>query len=212
MMSLDYQIIHDTDLPLVFVGRSYHNQTLYKYFKEKRSCLHMSLEQVQTMPDTWFQEHQFICSMSNVSFKMKVANELEKKSAHFFSVVSRNSAIGHRVQIGRGTLINHFNVLYDDSVVADHTTITNYVQISHEVTVGSYCHVSPYTYLCFTTVGNGNFIGLRSGFFGYPDNKITTPDLCNFVTESRITKSVPYVGTWAGNKLFSKDNSIKLPL
>lgn len=211
-MNLDYKILHDADLPLVFVGRSYHNQTLYKYFEEIRTCFHMSLEQVLTMPDSWFRDHQFMCAMSNVAFKMQVANELEKRSAHFFSVMSLNSAIGHRVKIGHGTLINHFNVLYDDSIVADHTTVTNYVQISHEVTVESYCHVSPYTYLCFTKVGKGNFIGLRSGFFGYPDNKIITPDFCNFTTESRVSKSVPYMGTWSGGKLFSKDNSIELAL
>jgi len=211
-MNLDYKIIHDADLPLIFVGRSYHNQTLYNYFKEIRNCSHMSLEQVLTMPDSWFRNHQFMCAMSNVSFKLKVKNFLESKSVDLFSVVSEDSVLGHNVRIGRSTLINHKNVLYDDAQVGDFSCITNFVMISHDVIIGDLCHIAPYCYFSFATTGTGNFVGMNNQFFGYPETKISTPAWCNFYANGRLTESVKTSGTWAGRKLVDNRTSLELAL
>ena len=211
-MNLKYKIYHDTGQPLVFVGRSFHNTTLLQFFQDRRPCIHVSFEELNLMSDQWFQCHQFICCMSNIGFKTKVVEFLHDKNAHFFSVVSDNSIIGHNVHLGKGVMINHFNVIYDHNIIHDHACVTNHVTLSHKVKVGAYSHLSPYVYMCFTDIGCGNYIGLRSNFFGYPDKEIKTPALCNFQAESRVTRSVNKAGTWYGNRMVDTRTSVELDL
>lgn len=212
MNTLNYQVIHDLGKPLVFVGQSYHNTCLGRYFAGSRSVQVLSLEDLAQQSNQWFRDHQFMCAMSNIAFKQKIKNFLESKSADLFSVVSVNSTIGHNVTIGRSTLINHMNVLYDQSRIGDFSCVTNFVVISHEVSVGDLCHIGPYCYLCYSEIGTGNFVGLHSQFFGYPETRISTAAWCNFYANSRIANPVSTSGTWAGKKLADTRTSLELAL
>ncbi len=211
-MNLEYKILHDHDLPLVFVGRSYHNNTLYRYWQQHRSCQHVTIEFLEQQSDSWFQQHQFMCAMSNVAFKKRIKEFLDSKSAPLFSVASGQSNIGYDVNIGGSTFINHNNNIYDCANIGSFVCVTNFVMISHEVVVGDLCHIAPYCYFSFTTTGVGNFVGMSNQFFGYPENKISTPAWCNFYANGRLTESVDTSGTWAGRKLVDSRTSLELAL
>ena len=209
---MHYKILYDHDKPLVFVGHSYHNRCLNRYFDYHRSTQIISIEDLEQQDLAWLQNHQFMCAMSNVSFRLKVKNFLESKSVDLFSVVSEDSVLGHNVTIGRSTLINHKNVLYDDAQVGDFSCITNFVMISHDVIIGDLCHIAPYCYFSFATTGTGNFVGMNNQFFGYPETMISTPAWCNFYANGRLTESVETSGTWAGRKLVDNRTSLELAL
>lgn len=202
--------MYDNGKPLVFVGRSFHNKALYKYFSSKRNCYQLSIEEVMDKPDDWINKHQFFCAVSIIEFKVLVQNQLAARNAHLFSVVSSNSEIGADVKIGRSTLINHFNTLYDDAIVGDFVTVSNYIQLGHNVIVNDACHVAPYCYASFSTIGKGNYLGLRGSFHGYPDTPIVTAEYTNFNADSRVSKSVELSGTYYGNRLTDKRNSLEL--
>lgn len=212
MNTLNYRVTHDQHRPLVFVGKSFHNNTMYEYFRSKRPCLHITYEEMLEKPKSWFKQHQFMCSMSNIAFKKKVCQELIDREGDFFSVVSEYNAIGNKVKIGKGVFVNHFNVVYDDAVIGDHVTISTHIQISHESAIGDFCHISPYVYMCYTALGQGNFVGMRTGFFGYPEKRISTPNFCNFIIDSRVTEPTPYCATWNGKKKFDSRSSLELAL
>jgi acetyltransferase-like isoleucine patch superfamily enzyme len=209
---MNYKILYDHDKPLVFVGHSYHNRCLNRYFSPSRSSQLVSIEELEQQSQTWLQDHQFMCVMSNVSFRLKVKNFFKDVPADLFSVVSADSVLGHNVTIGRSTLINHKNVLYDDAKVGDFSCITNFVMISHEVIIGDLCHIAPYGYFSFCSIGHGNFVGINNQFFGYPETKILTPAWCNFYANGRLTESVASSGTWAGRKLVDDRTSLELAL
>lgn len=205
---MNYLLLHSDDRPLCFIGDTFHNHALYHHFKDQRLCKMSSLEEVETQSQHWIDDHQFMCAVTNVSFKKTVADRLANKTISWFSACSDTTVLQHGVAIGRNTLINHFNVVYADAKIGDHVTISNYVQISHDVVVGDYCHISPYCYFCFTELGKGVCVGLRSSFPGKPGKTIHIDDWTNFYMESRITESVSPSGTYSGNRLINRNTSL----
>jgi len=208
-MQLDYDILHDRGLPMVFVGDTFHNHTLYSHFRDRRSCEHISLEQAMERDDAWFGRPQIMAVVTNVSFKKTLAEALGSRPVQWFSVVSTNTVLHHSVRVGENTLINSYNVFYDDCVIGDHCTITNYVMLSHEVTVGDMCHISPFTYLCFTDLGQGTVVGIRASFPGKPQTPISVCDWTNVLMDSRITQSIIEPGTYYGNRRSDEKTSLE---
>lgn len=209
---MQYSIIHDHDLPLCFIGNTFHNHTLYNYFKNLRPCEHLSLEQVAEKDQAWINSRQFMGVVSSIPFKKQIVDILADKNIKWFSVVNANSHIGHNVTIGFNTFVNNFNVLYDDVVVGDHCTLTMYLAISHCVVIGDFCHISPFSYLCFTTLNDGVCVGIRGTFPGKPDNRLTIAEWSNFMLDSTVTESITVSGTYSGRRKQSDDTSLTLKI
>lgn len=211
-MNLGFNIMHDHGKDLCFVGDTYHNEILCRYFGRVRSVVKMRLEQVLQQSPQWIDQHQFFCAVSNVSFSIKVADAIAGIGGDFFSVYSDSAMIGDNVQIGKNTLINHFNVIYNDNSIGSHCTLANYISVSHDVNIGDYGHVSSYTYLCFCDIEPGCYLGLRSSVFGYPDNRIRIPQFTNLLADSRLMQSLPESGTFQGRRKTDTRSSLELHL
>lgn len=211
-MNAQYQIYHDLGLPIVLIGDTFHNHTLEKLLADTRSVQRVSLEHALHQSDQWYQDHQFMAVVTTASFKQKLKQSLENRPVRWFSVVSKNTLINSGVQVGFNTLINHFNVIYDDAIIGDHVTLTNFCQISHDVKIGDLCHVSPYGYLCFTSLGKGSCVGLRSSFPGKPDALINVAPWTNIHMDSRVTRSIHTSGTYYGNKKINDQCSLDIKL
>lgn len=207
-MNLEYQILHDRSLPMAFVGDTFHNHTLYDYFQSRRPCEHISLEQALERDDDWYHNTQIMAVVTNVSFKKTLAQSLGARPVQWFSVVSTNTMLHHRIKIGMNTLINSYNVFYDDCRIGDHCTLTNYVMLSHEVVVGDMCHISPFTYLCYTELKSGVVVGIRSSFPGRPNDPLVIAPWTNVLMESRLTRSIIESGTYAGNRKVNDESSL----
>lgn len=205
---MHYQLLHDQQLPLCFVGNTFHNHTLYEYFKSKRSCEHMTVEDVLLKDQDWVNQRQFMCAVTNIGFKKQVIDQLASYNPSWFSVVSDNSHIGYHVSVGVNTFINDFNYILDDTVIGDHCTITAHTTLSHSVDIGDFSHISPYSYLSFTKLGQGSCLGLRSSFPGKPDNILNIHSWCNFMINSVVTKHIVTPGTYLGNRRVNGNTSL----
>lgn len=204
---MHYNILHDQQKTLTFVGNTFHNSNLYNNFKQIRPCEKITLEQAQDQSTDWYKQRQFMCAVTNISFKKLVVETLNKHNVKWFSVVHSTNCIQDNVTIGKNTLINYHNVISEDATIGDHVTISNFCNLSHNVFIGDMCHLSPYVYLCFTTLLNGVCVGLRSSFPGKPTSPMTIAEWTNILMESRITKSLDQSGTYAGNRCINSELS-----
>lgn len=209
---MKYKILHDHGLPLCFIGQTYHNKTLYDYFKNKRKCELLTIEETQQKNKEWFGERQFMSCGTGLAFKKIVVDSLKEFDLSWFSVLSINTHIGHNVQIGYNTFINNFNVVYDNTIIGNHSVITNFAQLSHSVSMGDFCHVGPYSYLCFTKLGSGIYIGARSTFTGNEQKTVNVADWCNFMLDSVVTNNITESGTYYGKRKYSNETSLTLSI
>lgn len=209
---LSYSVLNDHGLPMVFVGRTFHNTALYRYFRERRTCHAITLEDLARQEASWAQHYQFFCAVSNIAFKMRVQQVLNRINGHCFSVVSDSTYLGQNVRIGHSTLVLNFNSIYDDAIIGDFCTVTNYVSVSHEVIINDCCHISPYSYFCFAEIGQGCYTGLRTSVFGYPDNSIEISAYTNLLADSRVTSSIDHPGTYYGRRRCNNKTSLELAL
>jgi carbonic anhydrase/acetyltransferase-like protein (isoleucine patch superfamily) len=208
LMDDRYEIYHDRGLPMIFIGDTFHNNTLVKCFAHKRLARLVSLEFALDQPDSWYYAHQFMAVVTTASFKHTLKESLEHRPVQWFSVVSKTTVINNDVMIGYNTLINNYNVIYDDAIIGNHATVTNHCNISHDVKIEDLCHVSPYAYLCFTDLGTGSCMGLRSSMPGKPHARIKIASWTNILMDSRITKSISVSGTYYGNRKINGETSL----
>jgi bifunctional N-acetylglucosamine-1-phosphate-uridyltransferase/glucosamine-1-phosphate-acetyltransferase GlmU-like protein len=153
-----------------------------------------------------------MCAVTNVAFKKQVVDSTAGFNPDWFSVVDQSNSIAPDVEVGKNTLINLFNSIYAGAVIGNHVTITNFNSLSHGVIIDEMCHISPYTYVCYTHLGKGVCVGLRSSFAGKPDKPISVTDWCNITMDSRITESITKTGTWYGNRRVNSQSSLDVKL
>ena len=209
---MEYKILHDFKLPLCFVGKTYHNQTLFSYFKDKRACELITIEEAQQQNKNWFADRQFMSCGTGQAFKKQIVDSLQEFNLNWFSAISASTHLGHNVQIGHNTFINNFNVILDKTIIGNHCVITAFACISHSVTLGDFCHISPYSYLCFTRLGTGVYIGTISTFTGNEQNMINITDWCNFMLDSVVTGDITEAGTYYGKRKHSNETSLTLSI
>jgi len=197
---MNYRILYDLDRRLCFIGDTWHNHTQHRYWSQFRPSELVSLEHALVQSPDWWQQRQFMCAVTNVAFKKQVVDAVSFQNPAWFSVVENSSGICHNVQIGKNTLINFHNVIYDGTEIGDHVTLTNFLMLSHQVKVADMCHISPYTYLCYTTLMPGVCVGLRSSFPGKPSDPIQIAAWSNLLMDSRVTKTIDASGTFFGNR------------
>jgi serine acetyltransferase len=204
----EYTTLHDNGLPLCFIGNTVYNHMLYNYWQDRRECLHLTVEEAESHTQGWFDEHQFVCAVSNVSFKREVVKRLSQFDPHYFSIVGSYNSFNN-VVIGQGTYIQHYNDLaFGDGIIGDHCTLGSYLGFSHNVQVGNFCHISGYCFLNYTTLKDGVVLPVRTTVLGDPDRQIEIAENCNFMTGSTVTKSIAETGTYFGNRRVSSESSV----
>jgi NDP-sugar pyrophosphorylase family protein len=209
---MQYKILHDHGLPLCFIGDTHNNDTLFNYFKDIRPCEKILIEEIKKKDKNWFAARQFMSCGTGQAFKKQIVDSLEEFNLNWFSAISANTHLGHDVKIGHNTFINNFNVIYDETIIGNHCVITAFVCISHSVSMEDFCHISPYSYLCFTKLGKGVYIGTRSTFRGNEQNILNITDWCNFMLDSVVTGNVTEAGTYYGKRKYSSETSLTLSI
>lgn len=207
---MTYNTLHDQKKIITLVGNTFMNRTLFEYFRQQRPVEQVSLEDAVSRDEGWFLDRQFFCGANNIDFKKIVADKLSKKNASWISVISTKSDLSPDAQIGGNVFVNHFTVILDDAKIGDHCTVAPHAMLSHGVEVGPCSHIAPYCYLCFSRLGQGSCLGLRSTFTAKKHSPIQIADWCNFYVDSRVTASIDKSGTYFGQRLIGNANSLEL--
>jgi len=205
---LKYQLLHDNNQTLCFVGRSFTNSLLINYFAQHRSVVQHSFEDLLAKDQSWFDSHQFIVTAANIPFKKMVIEALAPFDPSYFSVVAEHNHIGFNVTIGQGVVVDDFNVLCDGTVIGNYTTISHHCALTHGVSVGDFCHVGPYAQLLYAAVGNGSYMAARTSVVGSRDKPIATAEYCNFIIGSIVTKNIDTTGTYYSNRCIDRAGSL----
>ena len=207
-VKLTYQLLHDNNMTLCFIGKSFTNSLLLNYFAIHRSVVQYSFEELLTKDQTWFDSHQFIVTAANIPFKKMVIEGLASFSPSYFSVIADHNHIGFDVTIGRGVVVDDFNVLCDGTVIGNYTTISHHCALTHGVVVGDFCHVGPFAQFLYATIGNGSYMAARTSVVGSRDAPTETVDYCNFIIGSTVTKNIVSTGTYYGNRCIDRAGSL----
>ena len=207
---MEFNILHDTNKPLCFIGTSYMNQQFYNHFKKSRPAELITWEDALTKSQEWFDARQFHAALSHTGFKKQVVESIAVFFPDYFSVIELSSVIDPSVKIGKNVYIHGLNFFTSgDIVIGDHTTITTHTVISHATTIGSFSYVCPFVYTCFCTIGDGVAIGHRSSIIGSTDTPISVANWTNLITNSIVTKNITVPATYYGNRFLSKENSLE---
>ena len=196
--TVEYKTLHDNGKTLCFIGDSHSNRELYRYFKQSRDCVCLRYEDIVIKDQSWIDNHQFIIGASSIQFKKTVVNILEHLCPNYFSVYSTKNHIDN-VSIGKGVIINSFNVIIDNTLIGDHTQIATHT-ILVDSTINGFCHIGPYSQILVAFLGTGCFLGARTSIAGKKNNKITVADYCNFLLGSTVSKNIDMPGTYYSNR------------
>jgi NDP-sugar pyrophosphorylase family protein len=206
--TLHYQVLYDLDRPICFIGHTVYNQMLCEYFGQTRSCQLVRLEDIENNNQEWFDQHQFICAATTISFKRLVAQQLGRRQPHYISIIGTGNAL-NQVEVGQGTFIQHYNIAtFADVKIGNHCTIACHTTLGHDAIIDDYCHIGSYSIVSFTHLQSGCWLGLRSTAIGERTQTVIIQPNCNFLFDSRITRSNDRSGTYYGNKLINKETSL----
>lgn len=203
-----FDVWHDLGRILCFVGETMSNRRYYEWYRHLRPTEIITFEEAQIKSQDWFDQRQFMCSVTDVGFKKSVVDGLSTFNPHWFSLVSKHASLGNNVKIGYGTSVNDFNFVWDNVTIGDHVIVTNHAVLSHGTAIGDYCFITPYCYFCFTTLGQGVVVGLRSSFVPKPTSPIHVADWTNFLMDSKVNNSIIEAGTYQGHRLKSSITSL----
>lgn len=200
----NYEILHDRNKILCFVGYSSLSKACYSLVALHRAAENISLESALAQTKDWLDARQFIVISSDVKFKQQAVESLTQKSVDFFSLVSNSNYFNPNVQIGQGTWISTFN-----SFEIGHTTVGNHCCIHTHNTfgdgcyIGDYCNIGHWGFYTNCSVGAGSVFGVKV-FVANVDitdaNLITVAPYTNVLSESRITKHIAQSGTYYHNR------------
>lgn len=207
---MEFNILHDTNKPLCFIGTSYMNQQFYNHFKTSRPAELITWEDALTKSQEWFDARQFHAALSHTGFKKQVVESIAGFSPDYFSVIGGSSFVDPFAKIGKNVYIYGLSVVASgDVVIGDHTIITAQVVVSHGSIIGEFCFVSPFGYTCFCTLGDGVAMGHRSSISGRRDNPISVAAWTSLTMNSTVTKNIDVAATYYGNRFVSKENSLE---
>jgi NDP-sugar pyrophosphorylase family protein len=200
------------DRTLCFVGTTAYNNMLYQYWKQHRPSIQIDLEQALQHDHAWFDQHQFICAVSNVRFKYFVVDQLKKFQPHYFSILGKGNMFSN-TKIGNGTVIQNYNTAICNNInIGDHCTLGSYINLSHETSIGNYCHISAYSFMNYANINEGNLFAIRSTVIGKPGQTINIVPKCNFMLGSVVTKDIVVSGTYFGNRCTGTGTSVDYKL
>ena len=203
-----YDLLYDNGAELVFVGDTFYNHHLTNHFSSFRRCQIVQIEDIENNSQSWFDNHQFMSAASNVKTKYFLTERIAKMNPHYFSVIGSGNNF-YNLDVGYNTYIQNYNTaIFGDATVGNHCTIGNYNILSHQTSIGDYCHVSSYSFINFSRIDNGNCVALRTNILGKPDAVLNITDHCNFMINSVVTKSIKIPGTYFSNRRQSGKTSV----
>lgn len=208
MSGLDYNILYDSGKPICFVGDTYINKVIYSSFNDRRTCELIKYEDLLDRDQLWFDQRQFFCTSSTLPFKEQVVAKLDQHSVQYVSFVEKSTNVGTNVTIGHNTCIQGYSSLFDGVQVGNHCHLVAYITLAHDSILENFCYICPYSYICFTTLGKGVVVGLRSSFVPLPNNRLTVPAYTNFLMNSVVNKPIAIPGTYYGNRRMSEETSL----
>jgi acetyltransferase-like isoleucine patch superfamily enzyme len=176
--------------------------------KRSRKVTLLSFEEVQQQPISFFQDHQFFSTSSTMNFKKTMVDWLSVKGSSFISLVEHSSVINNDVAIGYNTVILDNNSFMPGVTIGNHCHVVNYVTVAHETSIADFCYICGYSYLCFTHLGEGVVVGLRSSFVPKPPLKLDIPPWTNFLLNSSVNRPIDQPATYFGNRKISEETSL----
>jgi len=207
-VSRDLEILHDDGRDICIVGNSYVNHLAYNCLKARRSVKLISFEQAQQQSESFLQDHQFFATSSTMSFKKLMIEWLQSKNVSFISLVDNSTIIDDYANIGYNTVILNHNSIWPQTTIGNHCTLVNYITIAHNSVISDFCYVCGYSYLCFTYLGTGVVVGMRSSFVPKPPVQLRISAWTNFLLNSSINRSITTTGTYFGNRKISNETSL----
>jgi len=208
--TINYQIIHDNQKLLCFVGIGDISKTLCSCVKSYRNAELITVEDLKLKDQAWFNNRQFIVASSDVRFKINTVSYLEKFHAHFFSIVSTAAELGPLAKIGHGTCIQSYNSIWLGKIqIGNHIMIGVHNAIGHDIVIEDYSHVSHHSFLSQCTIKQGCVLGTRVDVVPATlGQQLVIPEFCNILSRSRISSSLPTSGTWYDKRQVSEDTSL----
>lgn len=207
-MPRNFEIMHDDGRDVCIVGKSYVNKMAFDIVKSQRKIVLLTFEECQQQPISFFQDHQFFSTSSTISFKKHMIDWLSTRDVSFISLIESSSVIDHAVKIGRNTVILDNNSLMPGVTIGNHCHVVNCVTIAHETSISDFCHICGYSYLCFTNLGAGSVVGLRSSFVPKPPMTLDVPPWTNFLLNSAVNRPIATPGTYFGNRKINDETSL----
>lgn len=208
MIYRNLEILHDDGRDICIVGNTYVNHMACDIIGKKRKTNILTFEEVQQKPRSFFQDHQFFTTSSTVSFKRSLVHWLESQNVSFISLVDSSSVISSDVKIGYNTVILDHNSFMPGVIIGNHCHVVNYVTVVHESSISDFCYICGYSYLCFTHLGEGVVVGLRSSFVPKPPLKLNIPSWTNFLLNSSVNRPIDQPATYFGNRKISEETSL----
>jgi UDP-3-O-[3-hydroxymyristoyl] glucosamine N-acyltransferase len=208
--SNQYYTVHNSnDRELVIVGDTFYSRSLYENLtKSQWEPILVKLEDIEHNDQKWFDRRQFIAPATNVKTKKMFVERLAHRNPHYFTVLGASNQFDN-VEIGHNVFIENFNTaVCNDIVIGNHVTMSNYICLGHNATVGDFSHLSCYSYVNFANLGEGSCVAARTSFFGDKDRILNITNDCNFMTGSTVTKDITATGTYYSNKRVSSESSI----
>ena len=208
---MSFNIMHDSGLPLCFVGLGRMSQDLYSFFKTEKNNIIISYEDIILQNKEWFKTYQFIVITADISKKIAVVELLKLHKAHFFSLVHSSSYVCFDTKIGHGTIIMPFNCFsVRGIVIGNHVDIHTHNTFGHECVVDNYCHIGHHSFLNKCHIHQGTVLGTRIDIMaGGIDEYIHIAEFCNILSHSIITESLPDTGTYYKSKKINNQSSLQ---
>lgn len=207
---MKYRVLYDQKKDTVVIGSSVYHECLVRDLSRMMPTQQMTLEQVCDQNEQWLQDHQFFFATSNLMWKKHVVETLESRHLDWITVINENSAIDESCHLGKGVLVNNFNVLLDGTKVGDHVVITNQCLLSHQVNIGNMCHISPRCHFNWCDIGAYTCLASNCTMLGQDQqSRVTVPAGCNFKLDSRVTRSLDQSGTYVGMRLVDSRGSLE---
>ena len=207
----NYEILHDNNKILCFVGHSELSESCYKLMAPYRAAEIWPIEYTLEQDQAWLDDRQFIVVSSNVKFKQQCVKQLGP--VHFFSLISKFNCFNVNTKIGQGTWISTFNSFEIGTVkVGNHCCIHTHNTFGHECVIGDYCNIGHWGFYSNCNIGQGTVIGVKVFLTttDIPSDKpIKIPPYCNIMSESRITRDIVQPGTYYHSRKINDFTSLQ---
>ena len=141
--------------------------------------------------ETYFNQisNQFVLGIGNPFLRKKLCDKFESIRGELSTVISKNAEIGSfGIQISSGCNILSGVKISNDVAIGKGTMAYYNSVITHDVTIGEFCEISPSVNL-LGRVHIGNFVSIGAGSIIFPD--VTIGDNVVIAAGAVVRKNVP---------------------
>ena len=203
--NLSYTLHHDDGRPVCLVGNTELNNEVYNVLKKQKDCCLLSVEDFESKPKSFADDHQYFTSSGNTGFKFEIIDKIKFKTskANFISLVSDSAVVHQDATIGHGSLICPTAYIGGPSDLKNFVTIQHFSQIGHSKSIlDDLTYVAPMSTVVSCRLAKGTWIGMYNNF-AYSE----TVPFQQFVMYSRVLKKTfTSTGTYRHDKMIDKRN------